>query len=126
MRIRLWITAAGLAAAVVASRPLAQLPQGSEPPWPHIFGISPSSGPPGTRVVIKGAYFRPEVTVLIGGVEAFVESEDEAEIVVVVPPHAPGRVSVQVRNYDNRSAVRGWGFRYLPVEEEPAPEDESG
>ena len=52
---------------------------------------------------------------LVGGVEAKVERETSNEIVVTVGPHRPGRVSVEVRNRDDRGTVRGWGFRYLPA-----------
>lgn len=107
------VAAVGLAA---ASRS-AEVPHGSEPPWPHITGISPPSGPPGTQLTITGLYFRPGATVLVGGVEAIVLREKGNEIVVTVGPHRPGRVSVQVRNRDDRSAVRGWGFRYLPADD---------
>jgi hypothetical protein len=109
------------AAALVAAPASAIVPQGSEPPSPHIFGISPSSGPPDTQVTITGSYFRPGATVIVGGVEAKVESETGAEIVVTVGPHRPGRVSVEVRNRDGRNAVRGWGFRYLATGGEGGP-----
>ncbi len=113
MPARLWLAPILGALALVASRSSAALPQGSEPPWPHITGISPASGPPGTEVTITGSYFRPGATVLVGGVEASIVSEEGDRIVVVVGPHRPGRVSVEVRNRDGRNAVRGWGFRYL-------------
>ncbi len=116
MRLRIPpLAAAACAAALAAAPALATLPQGSEPPWPHISGISPSSGPPGTEVTITGSYFRPGATVLVGGVEARVVSENGGRIVAVLGPHRPGRVSVEVRNRDDRSAVRGWAFRYLPA-----------
>ncbi len=120
MRRISWLAAAACAIALAAAQTLAVQPQGSEPPWPHIFGVSPSAGPPGTQVTITGSYFRPGATVLVGGVEARVESEDGGRIVAVVGPHRPGRVSVEVRNRDDRSAVRGWAFRYLPAGKDAA------
>ncbi len=111
-----FLVVATLAAVALAAAPASsRQPQGSQPPSPSIDGISPSSGPPGTQVTITGHYFRPGATVLVGGVEAKVESESGGEIVAVVGPHRPGRVSVEVRNRDGRGAVRGWGFRYTPA-----------
>ena len=106
-----------LAAAAVALLPArgraGQMPQGSEPPWPHVAAVSPSSGPPGTQVTIEGSSFRPGATVLVGGQPARVRDVRGDRILAIVPPHAPGRVSVEVRNPDDRSGVRGWAFRYL-------------
>jgi hypothetical protein len=109
-----WMAAPLMAAALLGAPATAGRPEGSEPPWPRIVRISPTSGPPGTEVTITGGDFRPGMTVLVGGVEARVERETAVEIVAVVGPHPPGRVSVEVRDSRGRGAVRGWGFRYLP------------
>jgi hypothetical protein len=66
-------------------------------------------------VTITGRYYTPVTSVWIGGVEARIERETGGEVVAVVGPHRPGRVSVAVRDGRDRSAVRGWGFRYLPA-----------
>lgn len=103
------VAAAGVVA-VVAS---ADLPTGSEPPEPLVGRVEPSSGPPGTRVTIHGQNFLPGSTVMFGGVDAVVEEITPMRIVAVVPPHKPGRVSVQVSLPNNRgSGVRGWAFTY--------------
>ncbi len=111
-----FLAAPVLAAAALAAVPAsATMPQGSEPPWPEITGISPPSGPPGTEVTITGRYYFHPSTVWVGGVEARIERETGGEIVAVVGPDRPGRVSVEVRDRRDRSAVRGWGFRYEPA-----------
>lgn len=88
--------------------------QGSEPPWPQVARVTPSSGPPGTQVTITGLNFKPGATVLVGGVAATVQEVRGDRITAIVGPHKPGRVSVEVENLDHRSGVRGWAFRYLP------------
>jgi IPT/TIG domain-containing protein/putative pyrroloquinoline-quinone-binding quinoprotein len=57
---------------------------------PSITGFSPSSGPVGTRVTIKGSGFAPPVTVQFGGVRAPGPSVNSAhtQIKVEVPPMA--------------------------------------
>lgn len=109
MAIR-WLFLASALAAAGSAR--GGFPQGSEPPWPRVIEVSPSSGPPGTQVTITGLFFRPGATVLVGGVDAPVHSVTESRIVATVGPHAPGRVSVEVENRDGRNGVRGWAFRY--------------
>jgi hypothetical protein len=91
------------------------MPQGSEPPWPHVASVSPSAGPPGTVVTIEGLNFLPGAEVTAGGAAAEVREVAGDRIVAVMPPHGPGRVSVEVRNPDNRNGVRGWAFRYVPA-----------
>ena len=119
MHLRLLLAVA--AAALVTPPASAMRPEGSEPPWPQIDSISPSAGPPGTEVTITGSYFLPGSIVLVGGVEAKIDRETGRTIVAVVGPHRPGRVSVEVRDRRDRSAVQGWGFRYLPGATRSAP-----
>jgi hypothetical protein len=119
MTTRTWIGPALAAAVLAATSASADMPQGSEPPQPEIASISPSEGPPGTEVTIKGTYWSPITLVLVGGVEARIESATGNEVVAVVGPHRPGRVSVEVRDSRGRSGVQGWGFRYLPPPENP-------
>ena len=99
----------------------AHRPQGSAPPSPEVWHVSPSSGPPGTQVTIAGAYFKDGAKVLAGGVEATVLRVTGTEIIATVGKHRPGRVLVSVENPDGRSGARGWAFKYLPEAEDGGP-----
>jgi hypothetical protein len=89
---------------------------GAEPPRPFIGSVEPRSGPSagGTTVTITGNHFFPGAVVEIGGVAArSVELVAPGKLVAVTGPHAPGRVSVSVRNPDGRGGSRGWSYRYV-------------
>ena len=109
----------GAALALFAAPALADGRQGSEPPAPIVIRVSPSSGPPGTKVTIVGQNFLPGSTVIIGGREAEILEMRGDLAVAVAGPHKPGRVSVEVRNARGRGGVLGGAFRY----EAPAAED---
>ena len=110
--IRTALLSLGAASSLFAVPALAGSRQGSEPPVPIVTRVSPSSGPPGTKVTIIGVNFGPGSTVIIGGVEAEVLELEGDRVVAVVGPHKPGRVSVEVRNTRGRGGVLGWGFTY--------------
>lgn len=54
-------------------------------PAPTITGISPSSGPAGTTVVITGTGFRPGLTVIFAGVPAQIVAASATSITAIVP-----------------------------------------
>ena len=58
---------------------------GAEPPAPTISQISPTSGPPGTHVVIQGTDLTGDTVVRFNGVEATILSVTATEIVALVP-----------------------------------------
>ena len=117
-----WLAlAAGAMGVVAAPQPCAcasapcahaQDRQGSEPPRPEVASVEPASGPPGTRVIIHGSYFKEGATVDFGGAPAQVEEVKGDRIVATVGPHRPGRVSVQVTNPVRGSGALGWAFTY--------------
>ncbi len=115
--VRPWLAAAALLVALLpalAARGEPSRPQGSEPPSPSVGSCQPASGPPGTRVTIRGSNFRAGATVELGGVPAEdVVVVSSLEITATVGSHAPGRVTVTVTNPDHRSGTRGWTFTYL-------------
>jgi hypothetical protein len=91
------------------------IPSGAEPPWPAVGSARPSSGSPagGTEVTIIGFNFQEGATVLFGNSNAtVVRREAPGQLVVIAPPHSPGRVSVTVTNPDGRRGTRGWTYRY--------------
>jgi len=112
----------GAALALFAAPALAGGKQGSEGPAPIVTRVSPSSGPPGTKVVILGQNFLPGSTVFIGGREAEILEMRGDRVVALAGPHKPGRVSVEVRTPRGRGGVLGGAFRYEApaVEEAPA------
>ncbi len=62
-------------------------------PEPKVNSVSPSWGPPGTRVTVKGADFgdeRGSSTITVGGVRAQVVSWSDDRIVIIVPDGSPG------------------------------------
>src|SRR6266567_6355127 len=68
-----------------------------------ITSVMPSSGTPGTQVVITGSGFAiccpfecPQASVTFDGVGAQVVSWSDNQIVVIAPPHAAGPSSVTV------------------------------
>ncbi|HET6436422.1 MAG TPA: IPT/TIG domain-containing protein [Anaeromyxobacter sp.] len=110
--MRLPVALALAASVLVVSRALAESDE--VPPQPLVARVSPSAGPPGTRVTIRGNNFLPGATVSLGGVEAAVERVTDTTVVATAGPHSPGRVSVEVRNPNDARGVRGWAFTYLP------------
>jgi hypothetical protein len=82
-------------------------------PTLRVQSFAPSAGPPGTRVVIHGAGFRHDDRVLIGGVEARVESRTATRLVALVPARAQtGKLSV-VR-FTGQTVLSSATFRALP------------
>ncbi|HVO20893.1 MAG TPA: IPT/TIG domain-containing protein [Anaeromyxobacter sp.] len=105
---------AALVPALAASAGGSTRPQGSQPPSPSVGSCRPASGPPGTRLTIRGSNFQAGATVELGGVPAEdVVVVSGSEIAATAGPHPPGRVTVTVTNPDRRSGSRGWTFRYL-------------
>ncbi len=85
-------------------------------PPPQIFAVSPPTGPTigGTRLTVEGDDFLDLARVLIGGVEAEVESVATDRIVALTPPAATGPpVDVEVINPDGQSEVVPGAFLYL-------------
>jgi photosystem II stability/assembly factor-like uncharacterized protein len=77
-------------------------------PVPAITQLSTATGPAsgGNSVIITGTGFQATDTVAFGGYEAGITSRSATSLVVTVPPHAPGTVSVFVMTEDlERSAA---------------------
>jgi hypothetical protein len=68
----------------------------------------------GAVVQIHGEGFRPGTTVTIGGVAATATVIDQARLDVVVPPHAPGLVDVEVKVPGFEAEYLRYGFTCLP------------
>lgn len=72
-------TAAGTATSASSFTPLLSITQ-----------VSPATGPAGTPVTIKGAGFTGTSTVTFNGTPASITSQSPSQLVVTVPPAAPG------------------------------------
>ena len=81
---------------------------------PMMFaGVHPSSAAPGQQVTIRGLEFKPGARVWLGDIEATeVKVETGDRILVTVPDHKPGKVSVMIRNPDGREVARARSFTY--------------
>lgn len=86
---------------------------------PLITSISPTEGliSGGTEVVISGTGFDPAAVVKFGGVTA-TRVPHASMLIVTTPPHAAGRVDVEVTNPDGSKGVLGNAYLYKG----PAPE----
>jgi large repetitive protein len=93
-------------------------------PAPGITSITPPTGPPGgTSVVLKGTGFLSGASVMFDASAATgVQVVDTTTINAVAPPHALGKVDVQVRNPDGTVAKLANGFEYQPsTDKTPVP-----
>ncbi|PTL79262.1 IPT/TIG domain-containing protein [Vitiosangium sp. GDMCC 1.1324] len=91
------------------------------PPPPTVVSVAPGSGlsTGGARVTVTGTGFGPGASVRFGGVAASsVTVTSDTSLSALVPPHAPGRVAVVVRNTDGQEGALLEGFTY---EVAPAP-----
>src|SRR5690242_20536582 len=75
---------------------------------PTITSVTPTGGfnAGGIPADIAGANFQPGATVLFGATPATVNSNSSTHLLVTVPAHAAGAVSVTVTNPDGQSATR--------------------
>ena len=91
------------------------------PPPPTVVSVAPGSGisTGGARVTITGTGFGPGASVRFGGgVASGVTVTSDTSLSALLPPHAPGRVDVVVRNTDGQEGSLLGGFTY---EAAPAP-----
>lgn len=81
---------------------------------PTIDSVSPVSGPTAgaTPITINGSNFLPGAKLSIGGVAAPTTSVAPTSIAAVTPPHAAGKVDVEVTNPDGQKATLTGGFTY--------------
>lgn len=84
---------------------------------PTVSQVTPGSGPSagGTSVTITGTGFLSTDTVTFDGYAAEITSRTSTSMVVTVPPHSPGTVSVIVMSDDleRSAAILPGGFTYL-------------
>jgi hypothetical protein len=103
----------------VAGTVFAPAPQGKDHVGPvnapKIDSVSPVSGPAagGTLITIAGEHFQNGARVSIGGVAASVISVTLTSIAAATPPHAAGKVDVEVTSPDNQRAALPNGFTYI-------------
>ncbi len=85
-------------------------------PAPELAGVTPAFGPDegGTAVEITGAGFQEGVEVFFDDQAAAVVSVEPGLIRAVTPPHAPGRVDVNLFNPDRQRARLAEAYTYLP------------
>ncbi|WP_257450218.1 IPT/TIG domain-containing protein [Archangium lipolyticum] len=91
------------------------------PPPPTVVSVAPGSGisTGGARVTVTGTGFGPGASVRFGGEAASgVTVTSDTSLSAILPPHAPGRVDVVVRNTDGQEGALLGGFTY---EAAPAP-----
>ncbi|MEO1268544.1 MAG: IPT/TIG domain-containing protein [Myxococcota bacterium] len=84
------------------------------PPTPE--QVTPAQGPTagGTRVLIQGRNFDPEVTFTFDDQPALeINWIDDTTVEAVTPPHPEGFVPVTATNPDGQSGTLDPGFRYL-------------
>lgn len=89
------------------------------PPTPALTDLLPTTGSPagGTRVLVRGAGFLPDIRVTFGGVAApLVEVWDASTLVATTPVGTPATVDVRVVNPGGLDATLPGAFTY----EEPA------
>jgi len=74
---------------------------------PTVTGLTPTSGPPGTAVIISGTGFTAATVVTFGGVptSTFVVTASNHTINVLAPNHTAGTVQVTVRTAAGTSAT---------------------
>ncbi|MGB4470294.1 MAG: IPT/TIG domain-containing protein, partial [Tepidanaerobacteraceae bacterium] len=85
---------------------------------PAITRLVPDKGPTsgGTRVRIEGSDFREGLKVFFGEIplpEEHVQVVDYKTILVITPPHSPGRVEVKVENPDGELSNPSGVFTYI-------------
>ncbi|WP_216673652.1 IPT/TIG domain-containing protein, partial [Pyxidicoccus fallax] len=91
------------------------------PPPPRVVSVEPRVGlsTGGARVTVTGTGFGPGAAVRFGGVAASeVTVTSDTSLSAILPPQAPGRVDVVVRNTDGQEGALLGGFTY---EAAPAP-----
>ncbi|MCY1078835.1 IPT/TIG domain-containing protein [Archangium lansingense] len=91
------------------------------PPPPTVVSVAPGNGlsTGGTRVTVTGTGFGPGASVRFGGaVASGVTVTSDTSLSALLPPHAPGKVNVVVRNTDGQEGTLVGGFTY---EAAPAP-----
>jgi hypothetical protein len=81
---------------------------------PHITGISPHSGRPGSLVTIRGYGFSLLAPVTFGSTRASVRVRGGIVITATVPRRNPGTVTVRVRNPDGSATRTFKVLRALP------------
>jgi hypothetical protein len=80
---------------------------------PTITDVTPNKGPQGTNVKITGTGFMDHATVTFGGVASeVVVVESVTSITATAPKHAPGAVTVVVKNADGSQATATMPFTY--------------
>ena len=86
----------------------------------HIAAVSPASGPAsgGTRIVVTGANFTPQSTVLVGGTNAPISSITSTEIVALTPASPAGAAHVTV-NAGTISVTLSHAFTFLSSTDTP-------
>lgn len=104
-----------LSAALLAGRAAAFVRDpGAAIPAMMFTEVQPASAAPGEEVTITGLQFMQGARVWLGGTEATgVRVETGDRIVVTVPDHAPGKVSVMIRDPDGREVSRARSFTYV-------------
>ncbi|SRR6266568_612203 len=82
---------------------------------PKIDLVSPASGPAAgaTPITITGNRFLAGAKLSIGGISASITSLTPTSVAATTPPHAAGRVDVEVTNPDGQKAVLAGGFTYI-------------
>ncbi len=111
LRVTLLATLLGLSALPAAAGAGSIREPGAAIPPMMFAGVQPSSAAPGQQVTITGLQFMPGARVWLGGQEApSVQVETGERLVVTVPDHQPGKVSVMIRNPDGREVTRARSF----------------
>jgi len=83
------------------------------PPALAVQFVTPTSGPPGTRLTISGTGFLSGAMVSVGGVDAAnVVRVSELVITATAPPHDGGSVDVVVTNPGGQRSTLTGGFSY--------------
>jgi hypothetical protein len=91
-------------------------PAADKTPQPlGLTSVEPSTGPisGGTAVALTGTGFATGATVTFGGAPATGLKVTSTKIDAVTPPHAAGKVDVEVRNPDGGTAKKAAGFEYV-------------
>lgn len=115
LRVTLLVALLGASALPAAAAASGVREPGAAIPPMMFAGVSPSSAAPGQQVTITGLQFMPGARVWLGGQEApQVQVETGERLIVTVPDHQPGKVSVMIRNPDGREVSRA---RSLTIEQ---------
>jgi len=83
-------------------------------PAPKIVSVSPDSGPAAgtTTITITGSDFVAGAKVSLGGTPAATTSVTSTSIVATTPPHAAGKVDIEIVNPDNQAVSSSGAFTY--------------